>query len=204
MKITRGLLVRLHAQSAKADEVEAFLKSAQTLARAESTTPAWFAIRFNRTEFGIFDVFADDAGRDAHLAGPIAAALMARADELLSEAPKIEKVDVLASKSGEGGPPAEAKKGLLLTFAAKTGRIDDVESFLLGAQAWVEREAGTLSWYAIRMADGSYGIFDVFADNAGRFAHLTGEVPRELAANALTLLGSFPDMSMLDVLAEKR
>jgi quinol monooxygenase YgiN len=204
MKITRGLLVRLHAQSGKADEVEAFLKSAQPLARAESTTPAWFAIRFDRSEFGIFDFFADDAGRDAHLAGPIAAALMAKAGELLSEPPKIEKIDVLASKAADDGPPAEARKGLLLTFAAKTGRIEDVESFLLGAQTWVEREAGTLSWYAIRLADGSYGIFDVFADNASRFAHLICEVPRELASNALTLLGSFPDMSMLDVLAEKR
>jgi quinol monooxygenase YgiN len=204
MEITRGLLVRLQAQSGKADEVEAFLKSAEPLARAESTTPAWFAVRFNRSEFAIFDVFADDAGRDAHLAGPIAAALRAQAAALLAEPPKIEKVDVLAAKSGEGGPPALATKGLLLTFAARTGRVDDVESFLHGSQAWVEREAGTLAWYAIRLADGSYGIFDVFADNAGRFAHLTGEVPRELAANALTLLGSFPDMSMLDVLAEKR
>ena len=93
---------------------------------------------------------------------------------------------------------------MLLTFAAKSGHSNDVESFLHGAEGLVAQEAGTLAWFAIRMADGSYGIFDVFADNAGRFAHLAGQVPRELAKHALTLLGSFPDMSMIDVLAEKR
>ncbi len=68
------------------------------MALAEGGTTAWFAVRFGPTEFGIFDVFADDAGRDAHLSGPIAQALMSKADALLASPPKIEKIDVLAAK----------------------------------------------------------------------------------------------------------
>ena len=98
MAVTKGIFVRLHAKPDKSDVVAGFLKSAEAMAMAEGGTTAWFAVRFGPTEFGIFDVFADDAGRDAHLTGPIAQALMANADALLAQPPKIEKVDVLASK----------------------------------------------------------------------------------------------------------
>ncbi len=93
-----ALLVRLVAKPGKEEEVASFLSSALPLAEAEPATTAWFAIRLGKSEFGIFDAFPNDAGRKAHLNGPIAAALMAKADELLSEPPKIEQVDVLASK----------------------------------------------------------------------------------------------------------
>ena len=204
MVVTKGLLARVHAKPDKVDDVEAFLVSALSMARDEPLTTAWFALKFNRHEFGIFDVFADDTGRDAHLTGPIAVALMANASTLLSEPPKIEKIDVLASHLATLSTPVGANKALLLTFAAKAGHSADVESFLQDAAALAAQEPGTLAWFAIRLPDGSYGIFDTFADNAGRFAHIAGRVPRELAMHALTLLGSFPDMSMVDVLAEKR
>jgi quinol monooxygenase YgiN len=93
-----GLLVRLVAKPGKEEEVAAFLSSAQPLAQAETATTVWFAIRMSKNEFGIFDAFPDDTGRKAHLNGPIAAALMAKAGELLAQPPKIEQVDVLASK----------------------------------------------------------------------------------------------------------
>jgi quinol monooxygenase YgiN len=93
-----GLLVRLHAKPGKEDELAAFLAGALPLAQAEPATPVWFAIRIAPDVFGIFDAFADDTGRSAHLAGQIAAALMARAPDLLAEPPVIEKIDVLASK----------------------------------------------------------------------------------------------------------
>lgn len=96
--VTVGLLVRLEAQSGKERELEEFLRSALPLAQAEPATVAWFAVRFGPSSFGIFDVFPDDVGRQAHLAGRIAAALGARAAELLSTAPVIEKLDALASK----------------------------------------------------------------------------------------------------------
>ncbi len=96
--VTRSLYVSLVAKAGKENEVEAFLKSATPLVEAEPGTIAWFAIRTAPNKFGIFDVFENDAGRDAHLNGPIAAALMAKASELLAEPPRIDKVDLLAAK----------------------------------------------------------------------------------------------------------
>jgi quinol monooxygenase YgiN len=93
-----GILATLEAKIGKEHEVAAFLKSALPLVEAEPGTLSWFAIRISSTTFGIFDVFEDEAGRDAHLAGEVAKALMAKAPELFSQLPKIEKVDVLASK----------------------------------------------------------------------------------------------------------
>ena len=93
-----ALSVRLVARPGKEEEVAGFLASALPLANAEAGTTAWFAIRFDKTTFGIFDAFPNDAGRDAHLGGPIAAALMKNADVLLAQPPVIEKVDVLAAK----------------------------------------------------------------------------------------------------------
>jgi quinol monooxygenase YgiN len=93
-----GLLVRLVAKAGKEEEVAGFLAGALPLAQAEPQTTTWFAIRISKSEFGIFDAFPDDSGRKAHLGGPIAAALMAKAGELLSEPPKIEQVDVMAAK----------------------------------------------------------------------------------------------------------
>ncbi|MGZ6124551.1 MAG: putative quinol monooxygenase [Myxococcales bacterium] len=93
-----ALLVRLHAKPGKEAEVAKFLEGALPAAQSESQTPVWFALRFGPSEFGIFDAFPDDSGRKAHLAGPIAAALMKRAKELLAEPPRIEQVDLLAAK----------------------------------------------------------------------------------------------------------
>jgi quinol monooxygenase YgiN len=93
-----ALLVRLKAKPGKEAEVESFLKSGLPLAEAEPATTAWFALKFGPSTFGIFDAFPDDAGRQAHLNGRIAAALRAKAPELFSEAPAIEKVDLLAAK----------------------------------------------------------------------------------------------------------
>ena len=93
-----ALFVRLQAKPGKEADVARFLESGLALANQETTTPIWFALRLGPATFGIFDAFADDAGRKAHLAGPIAAALMAKASELLAEPPQIEQVDVLGAK----------------------------------------------------------------------------------------------------------
>jgi quinol monooxygenase YgiN len=93
-----ALLARLEAKPGKEDEVERFLRGALPLAEAEPGTRTWFALRFGPTSFGIYDTFDTEAGRQAHLEGPIAAALMERADELLASPPQIDRVDLLASK----------------------------------------------------------------------------------------------------------
>ena len=95
---TKALYVRLEAKPGKEDEVEAFLKSGASLVEGEPATVAWFALRMGPTTFGIFDAFDDDAGRDAHLSGAVAKALMAKAEELFSQAPQIQKLDVVADK----------------------------------------------------------------------------------------------------------
>jgi quinol monooxygenase YgiN len=92
-----ALWVRLEAKPGKESEVESFLKSGKTLVQDEPETTAWFAIRMNQSTFGIFDVFADEHGRQAHLSGKVAAALMAKASELLAKPPSIEKIDVIAA-----------------------------------------------------------------------------------------------------------
>jgi quinol monooxygenase YgiN len=93
-----GLFVRLEAKPGKEKDVETFLRGGLPLAQQEPATTAWFAIRLGKSTFAIFDAFPDDAGRQAHLTGPIAKALMAKASELLAQPPSIEKADVLAAK----------------------------------------------------------------------------------------------------------
>jgi quinol monooxygenase YgiN len=92
------LYVRLEAKPGKEAEVESFLKSGLAIVEEEPETTAWFAIRMGQSTFGIFDAFPDEAGRQAHPSGKVAAALMEKAPELLAQPPSIEKVDVLAAK----------------------------------------------------------------------------------------------------------
>ena len=96
--VTVGLLVRLEAKRGKEDEVAQLVRDGLSLVLEEPGTPAWFAIRIAPATFGIFDAFPDEDGRQAHLAGRLAAALVGRASELLAQPPSIERVDVLAAK----------------------------------------------------------------------------------------------------------
>jgi len=93
-----ALLARLEAKPGKEKDVADLLKGALSLANAEPATTVWFALKLGPSTFGIFDAFPNDAGRQAHLSGPIAAALMAKAPELLAKPPVIEPVEILAAK----------------------------------------------------------------------------------------------------------
>jgi quinol monooxygenase YgiN len=96
--VSVALLVRLEAKPGKEQEVAEFLRSGLPVVESEPETTAWFAVQFGPSSFGIFDAFPSEDGRQAHLSGKLAAALMEQADELLSTAPVIEPVDVLADK----------------------------------------------------------------------------------------------------------
>jgi quinol monooxygenase YgiN len=96
--VTVGLFVTLQAKPGKEDDVAALLQGAVPLVNQEPETTAWFAIRLGESTFAIFDAFPDEAGREAHLGGAVAAALMEHAPELLATAPKIDQVTVLADK----------------------------------------------------------------------------------------------------------
>ena len=92
---------------------------------------------------------------------------------------------------------------LLALMRAKTGKEGAVEEFLRSARSIVLEETGTMTWYAVRLGEGQYGIFDTFADENGRTAHLGGEVARQLMAKASELLAEPPVIHKLDVLASK-
>jgi quinol monooxygenase YgiN len=96
--ITVGLFVRLQAKAGKEEELAAFLMQGLELANLETTTPVWFALRIGGGSFAIFDAFADESGRQAHLNGPIAAALIAQAPHLLAEPPSIQQLEIMGSK----------------------------------------------------------------------------------------------------------
>lgn len=93
-----ALLARVEAKPGKENDLEQFLKSALILAQDEDETISWYALKLSSSTFGIFDTFNDEEGREAHLSGKIAAALMEHADELLAKPPVIEKVELLAVK----------------------------------------------------------------------------------------------------------
>jgi quinol monooxygenase YgiN len=93
-----GLIARLEAKPGKEKDVEEFLRGALPVVQQEQGTIAWFAIRLSPSTFGIFDTFPDEAGRQAHLTGRVADALFAKASELFSKPPSIERFDVLADK----------------------------------------------------------------------------------------------------------
>jgi quinol monooxygenase YgiN len=96
--VTVALYVRLEAKPGKEAEVESFLNSGLALVEEEPETTAWFAIRMGPSTFGIFDAFANESGRQAHLNGKVAAALMEKASDLLAQPPDIKKVEVVAAK----------------------------------------------------------------------------------------------------------
>ena len=103
-----GLFVMLEANAGKEQDVENFLRGALPLVEEEPGTVTWYAVRLSPSTFGIFDTFADEKGREAHLFGKVAAALMEKGGELLSKPPKIEKIEVLTAKI----PGATAKSAI--------------------------------------------------------------------------------------------
>jgi quinol monooxygenase YgiN len=99
LMIKFALFARLEAKPGKEAAVAKFLETGLALANQEATTPIWFALKLSPTTFGVFDAFQDENGRQAHLAGPIAQALMAQAPELLAVPPVIEHIEVLGLKN---------------------------------------------------------------------------------------------------------
>ena len=93
-----ALWVRLEAKPGKEQAVAEFLRGGLSLVEQEPATTAWFGVQLGPSSFGIFDAFPNEAGRQAHLTGAVAAALMANAQELLAQPPEIKKIDVLAAK----------------------------------------------------------------------------------------------------------
>jgi quinol monooxygenase YgiN len=195
--ITKALLFRFESQTDE-DTMDTFLEDLATEVSWEKSTQAWFGIRYMRGEFGVVSSFDDEAAREAHLAGTAAANFFGAQRRLMTSEPVTTKIEVLASKLPkvlEG-----VTKGLVLRFKAKPGKEAEVAKMLRDCQPLVDKEAGTLAWFANAYGEGQFGTFAVFADNGARFAHLTGQIPRELGLTGLALLGGAPEVSMVDVI----
>jgi hypothetical protein len=198
METTRGLFATVEAAPGREEEVEKLLVGAESIVEQEPKTAAWFALRFGRGDYGIFDAFPDDAGRDAHRNGGVAAALKEHAD-LFDGDPVFEEVDVLADKR----TGAKVSKGLMLRLPIKDGNTDDAAGFLRDGEAVVNDEPATSDWFALKFENGEYGVFDVFPDSKGRRAHLVGKIPQQLALHGLPWLKGLPHMSFADVMAQR-
>lgn len=96
--VKKGIFVRLTAKPGKENELEEFLNGGLSLVNDEPLTVTWYAVKFDERTFGIFDTFEAEEGRNAHLNGKVAEALIAKAPELLADMPAIEKIDILAAK----------------------------------------------------------------------------------------------------------
>ena len=195
--ITKALLIRFESQTDE-DTMDTFLEDLATEVSWEKATRAWFGIRYMRGEFGAFSCFDDEPAREAHLAGTAATNLFAAQQRLMPAAPRTSKIEILGSKL-----PAVLEgvtKGLVLRFKAKPGKEAEVAQMMRDCQPLVEKEPGTLAWFANQYDESHFGTFAVFADNGSRFSHLTGQIPRELGMTGLALLGGAPEVYMVDVM----
>lgn len=204
-KETMGLLVIMKAKAGKAKDVKDFLLGGLPLVHQEPETVSWFAFQIDDTTFGIYDTFETEAGRQAHLKGEVAKALLANADDLLENFDantSIQFIDVIA----DNHKPGIQNKGLLVMMNAQAGKSEAVEDFLKAGKQLVNNEPETLGWYGFKVDDTTYAIFDTFTEDAGRDAHLNGKVAAALIENAPVLLKDFSATAIqkIDILASKQ
>src|SRR6201981_3220171 len=106
--VKKALWAELNAKPGKEKELEEFLKSAQPLAEREKDTVSWYAVKMSPSNFGIFDTFADEAGRQAHLNGEIAKAMMSKEKDMLADDQKKHQIYIIAPKTRASASPARA------------------------------------------------------------------------------------------------
>jgi quinol monooxygenase YgiN len=198
-----ALLVRLEAKVGHEAEVAALLQGGRDLVLEEPGTPYWLAVQLGPQTFGIFDAFGGDPERQAHLAGKLAQALLAKAPEVLAKDPVIEPVDIIGQKYELAGAPAPLRVGLLVRMEAQAGREAELAALVEQGPAIVAGEPGTPLWFGIRIGPTTFGIFDAFADADARQAHLEGQLAQTLVGRAPELLAGAPTIEPLDVLATK-
>ncbi|KAJ8507406.1 hypothetical protein ONZ45_g10227 [Pleurotus djamor] len=195
------------------DDVTAFLKAGYELSKEEEGTIQWFAVEINSTvpTFAVFDSFFTEEGRQAHITGRIAAAMMAQAPTLLAKDPVVMPTTYLASKIVV--PPEAIRStltagltcGIQVMLYAKPDKVNELKDFLIGALPLVEAEPETLVWYAVEFPDkpGAFAIIDAFPSEEGRKAHLEGKVAAALFGPGKALLAEDPAVEMFTVVAAK-
>ena len=197
----KALFVGIEAGPTHQEDAAEFLRGALEPVEHEQDTRHWYALRFGPADFAIFDTFPGNAGRLKHLFGTVGRALVVKTFTILNGLPEIEPADILALKV----PAADALPRLALhvPLEARDGAEEEVARFLQGAQSAVEREPGTLSWYALRLGKTRFAILDTFADEAGRETHLSGEIGTALSGSAASLFAEPPQIHRAQILAFK-
>jgi len=204
---TVGLLAPLPAQDGQSSGVEALLQKGAELLSGEPLTLQWYGIKYTgeayekQPTYAVFDTFVAEEGRQAHLTGDIAKALVANAPSLLTPEWSIQQLTVLSSKVVKG----DVTVGIRLLLQAKPEKVDEVRELLqVTAVPLVGGEPLTLQWYAIQLeGTNTFGVVDFFADEAGRNAHMTGKVAAALFSRVDELFAAPPDLVKVDVVASR-
>jgi quinol monooxygenase YgiN len=198
-----GTFTRWVVRPGKDAQAGDLLRDALPLVMLESGTLAWFPLRFNASEFGVFACFPDLASLLSHLDGPAHRILQDKAPLVIDGEPQVNELDVLAEKLPAHWSYGPITQGLLLDLKVKPDQDLRVRELLSAGLEEVQREAGTSAWFALRINPERYASFAVFADKRARYAHLTGTLETDLARHALSLLGGLPKLEMPRVLAAK-
>jgi len=186
-------MITMNAASGKELDLAEFLTAgADLVAQTEPQTLQWAALK-NNTGMVIFDTFADNAGRDAHFAGQVAAALNETSDSLVSGGwddgvvANINNAKILSGKASDNA--SDMKIAIFIPVTAKEGQAEALAGFLSSAAAIVEEtEPNTSYWYALQFSETEFAIIDFFADQSGVDAHFAGQVAAAVEENAEALL----------------
>jgi quinol monooxygenase YgiN len=198
-----ALYIPLHVKNGKEQEVSETLRRAVPIVSAEPGTVAWFAIQEGLSRFAIFETFDDEAGRDAHLNGPVARALMdeAKSGDLFEQAPKIHTLEIVADKVRDSQMPKDSfKSAVFIPLQAKRGKVKDVMHFMRSVLPLVNAESDSVAWFAVQERHSSFAIFAVFDDKTGRDAHFNKALATILMDNAESLFVGIPELRTLRIL----
>ncbi len=166
--VTVGVLARFEAKPGNEAAVERFFNEGLPIVQRGKASTAWYAFRLSPTTFGAFAAFADEEARDVLLAGG-GPALAQRHSELFAEPPTFEMADVLGAKLPRGEKSVTV--GFLIRYEVKSGKEAVAESYLQEALSAVQKQSGTMAWYAFRLGPTTFGVFDVFPNEESRQAN---------------------------------
>ncbi len=166
--VTVGALARFEAKPGNEAAVERFFQEGLPIVQRQPASTVWYAFRLGPTTFGAFAAFATEAERLALLSvgGPV---LAERNSELFAEPPTFEMADVLAAKLPGGEKSVTV--GFLIRYEVKSGKEAVAESYLQEALSAVQKQSGTMAWYAFRLGPTTFGVFDVFPNEESRQAN---------------------------------
>lgn len=198
-----GTLTRVEVKSSNEAVIEQALQEAFSIVQQEHATTTWVAFRQEPSVFSVFDVFADEAGRQAHLSKEQHRARLERVSNLLVQPRNTKQHHVLAAKLPVQGAPTEVALGFLSRFEAQPGKEAAVEQALNGTSLAVQQLPGTIAWFGFRLGSSTFGTLDLFADEAGRQAHYQARWPQlQTRASQLFVEGSLA-IEKVDILLAK-